>query len=262
MIADARWANDPGLVSFYESHRHRPEHLYPSERRFLPWLARNADSVLDVGCASGGFADIWRHFRPHVAYLGVDLSAPLIDSARRMHPGVEFLRGDCAEGLPLPTQSSQAVQALGWLHWEPRYRAALQELWRLAGRWLFFDVRLIQADADLNTGKQRLALTDKGKEDGSSTPYVCVAWSGFAALLCDLRPGRILGYGYWGNPAETVSGVDQPVCFATFVLERALDLEPPREIEAALDLPLPWPEPWLDRLRRLPDGWLDENVTE
>jgi SAM-dependent methyltransferase len=256
-----RWADDPRLVSFYESHRCQPEELYPSERRFLPWLAVEAHSVLDVGCASGGFVDIWRHFGPDVLYRGVDVSAPLIESARRSHPDVEFLIGDCADGLPLSAHSSEVVQALGWLHWEPRYRVALEELWRLTARWLFFDVRLVEGDADLTTGKQRLAFTDP-EDDAASTPYICVSWPGFAALLRDLEPARVLGYGYWGDPAETVSGVDGPVCFATFVLQRTPQVERSEQVSVALDMPLPWPEAWSEKFARLPADWLEENVSQ
>ncbi len=251
------WTDDTGLVSFFEAHRNRPEDLYPSERRFLPWLARQTSTVLDVGCATGGFAGVWTHFNRDIRYAGVDVSAQLIDSARRMHPGLEFLVGDCAEGLALSSQAADVVQALGWLHWEPRYRAALAELWRLAGRWLFFDVRLIDSDSDLADGCQRLAFEEFG-DQGNSTPYVCAAWSAFAALLSELEPASVFAYGYWGRPAETVLGVDQDVCFATFVLGRGP--RPDGATRVACELPLPWPEAWARGVERLPTGWLDANV--
>jgi SAM-dependent methyltransferase len=256
------WADDPALVAFYESHRDRPADLYPSERRFLPWLARRADSVLDAGCATGGFLNIWRHFNPDVRYLGVDLSAALIESARRLHPAVEFEVGDCASGLPFGERSFDAVQALGWLHWERRYRAALAELWRVTGRSLFFDIRLTDADADLDSGTQLLTFSapDNGRQT-ASTPYICVSWAGLADLIKDLRPARVLAYGYWGAPAETVSGVSERVCFATFVLERA-PASASGTSAAALELPLPWPDAWAGEFVALPAGWLGKNVSE
>ena len=244
------WAADPALVAFYETHRSAPEDLYPSERRFLPWLARQVDTVLDVGCAAGGFLNIWRHFATGaLTYTGVDVSVQLIESARRLHPGVEFLVGDCAAGLPATLARSEAVQALGWLHWEPRYEAALRELWRLTNRWLFFDVRLVEGEHNLETGRQRLALHEGSGAD-TSTPYICVAWNNFARLLRDLRPARIYAYGYWGPPADTVEGVARDVCFATFVLERSSN-PASSQTTAALEMPLEWPPPWETDVQRL-----------
>lgn len=258
----SEWVDHPGLVSFYTSHRHRPEDLYPSERRFLPWLAHRARSVLDVGCASGGFAEIWRHFNPELEYRGVDVSKPLIDAARRAHPELEFVLADCAAGVPLASASSDVVQALGWLHWEPRYLNALAELWRLTSRWLFFDVRLVEADVDLTGGEQRLTFT--GVDDGvSATPYICVSWATFARAIRELGPDQVLAYGYWGRPAESVTGVDREVCFATFVLERgdaSRGADPRGMIDVALELPLSWPPGWSTGVRDLGDGWLARRI--
>lgn len=253
----SRWAHHPELVKFYESHRHRPEDLYDSERRFLPWLAGQAESVLDVGCATGGFLNIWRQFRPGIDYRGVDVSPQLVEAARRLHPGVEFILGDCAAGLPLESRLADVVQALGWLHWEPRYRDAIAELWRLTRRFLFFDVRLADEPSDLDAGVQRLAFTEPW--DGkTTTPYICASWPRFAAFLRDLSPATVLGYGYWGRPAATVDGVDRPLCFATFVLERRTVVS--EEITVSLGLPLLWPRTACEGVRILPPAWLDEQV--
>lgn len=237
------WAEDPGLVTFYECHRNRPEHLYPSERRFLPWLAAQAGSVLDVGCATGGFSNVWRHFRPGLSYAGVDVSAPLLARARELHPDLPFLMANCADGLPLAEAHSDVVQALGWLHWEPRYATALVELWRVTRRWLFFDVRLVEGEDDLTSGTQRLSLVNGAAADAAhETPYICCAWPRLTRLLVGLQPATVLGYGYWGPPADSVQGVDRQVCFATFVLERGPATGPAAPLVAALDLPLDWPD--------------------
>jgi SAM-dependent methyltransferase len=216
------------LVDFFTENRCKPEDLYESERRFLPELARGAESVLDVGCAAAGFADIWRAFNPGVRYTGADVSVALVEAARRLHPDSEFLVADAAAGIPLPDRSADVVQALGWLHWERRYALALRELWRLTAHALFFDVRLHEGAEDV-VGAQAIA-------GGGTTPYICASWPRFADLALSLQPARVRAYGYYGPPAESVSGMPEQVCFATFVLERG---DGPRTLD--LELPLPNP---------------------
>lgn len=215
------------LVEFFSGHRNRPEDLYPSEQRFLPELAAGAQTILDVGCAAGGFVDIWHAYNPALHYTGVDVSASLVAAARGLHPEESFLVGDCAEGLPLPDGAADLVAALGWLHWEPRYARALRELWRLTGRSLFFDVRLLDGPEDV-VGTQEIP--------GGETPYLCLSWPRFAKLLDELAPGSIRACGYLGPPATTVQGMPEEICLAAFVLDRG---EPP--LDLSLDLPLEWP---------------------
>jgi SAM-dependent methyltransferase len=255
------WAEHPQMVAFYAQHRNRAEDLYPSERRFLPWLARQATTVLDVGCAAGGFSNIWRHYRPDIVYTGVDVSVSLIAAARRLHPNVQFYEGDCTAGLSLPDRYASIVQALGWLHWEPQYERVIQELWRLTDRFLFFDVRLVADSDQAVSGKQQLALI--GPWDGeTTTDYICVAWPLFAALIADLHPMVILGYGYWGRPAETVMGVDRQICFGTFVLEKGPLEGEARFPTACVDLPFAWPAALAGRVMVLPVAELNALVPQ
>lgn len=232
----AGWAEHSELVSFYESNRRRLDDLYPSERRFLPWLARDSESVLDIGCAAGGFSEIWRAYNRQVVYTGADTSARLVEAARTLHPELDFRQADCAIGLPYDDGYATTVQALGWLHWERDHARALRELWRVTGRYLFFDVRLQDESPVDVQGVQKLALT--GEWDGVTTvPYICLAWPRFAELLLEFKPSRLFAYGYTGSPSDTVSGVAQSICFATFVLERG---GPPPT--TCLDLPIAWPQ--------------------
>lgn len=232
--------NHPELVAFYTAHRDHPDALYPSEARFLPWLARRSTSVLDAGCAAGGFYNIWRAFNPPIEYVGIDISPPLIQAARQLHPDVKFLTASVTDGVPLADASSDVVQALGWLHWEPRFDVALREMWRLTRRHLFFDVRLREVDGRDRLSSQRLSLT--AEWDGQTrVPYVVADWARFAHLLHGLVPATILGYGYTKPPAQTVDDADSEVVFATFVLEKPQDghaRDPPK---VCLDAPLRWP---------------------
>jgi SAM-dependent methyltransferase len=196
--------------------------------------------VLDVGCGAGGLAAVWNAYRPGMRYTGVDLSASLVDAARRAHPEHDFMQADCADGLPLADRFADVAVALGWLHWEERYAQALAELWRVSARYAFFDLRLIDSDGPDSAGRQRLALTADWDER-TTVPYICRAWPRVAELLLRLEPRRILSHGYWGRPAETVMGIEQEVCFATFVLERPGSATAGRP-DVTLDLPLRWPD--------------------
>jgi SAM-dependent methyltransferase len=195
--------------------------------------------VLDVGCAAGGFSRIWRHFRPDMRYTGVDVSAGLLDAARDAHPDDRFLVGHCADGLPFADGSIAIVQALGWLHWEPRYEAALRELWRVAARYCFVDVRLREPGRPAMQGHQKVAYS-KAWDGATVTPYIAVDWSQLAGLFATLSPAAIYGHGYWGTPADTVVGIDSRVCFSTFVLEKDSS-DRPRECVVCIDSPLEWP---------------------
>jgi len=235
------WADHGGLVDFYTRERTRPDDLHASERRFLPWLARQAESVVDIGCAAGGFKNIWSFYQPNIAYTGVDVSAPLIDAARRLHPNSEFHLGNCADGLSLRDRHSVIVQALGWIHWEPRYQHAIEELWRLTDRYLFFDARLARDTEQAVTGQQSLSYTGS-IEDGTTVPYQVISWPIFAEFLLGLGPASLVASGYWGDPSDTVNGIDGQICLVTFVLEKSLADADPKHPVVCLDMPLDWPD--------------------
>ncbi len=251
---ELNWVEHPDLIEFYSSERMRPEDLYPSESRFLPALAAKSESILDVGCGSGGFADIWAHYNPSIKYTGVDASAGLLDAARIRHPDVEFERADAAARLPFADASFETVAALGWLPVEPRYRKALPELWRVTQRYLFIDARLQDSSAEDLVGRQRI-VAPGGDWDGKTTsPYIVAPWADLASALLALNPVRLFGYGYEGKPRATVVNIDAPICFATFVLERGTESAGTPEV--ALDLPLEWPDGLQGSLRPLADGEL------
>ncbi|MEW6530048.1 MAG: class I SAM-dependent methyltransferase [Thermodesulfobacteriota bacterium] len=255
------WAEHKDMVAFYESNRRLPEDLYPSERRFLPWLAKKSASVLDAGCAAGGFLNIWRHYNQSIAYTGVDVSATLIELAAGSHPDARFLHGNVTEGVPLPEKYADCVEALGWLHWEPEYPRAIRELWRLTGKYLFIDLRLTVNREEAIVGRQKMALVSDW-DGATTTPYIAVPWIDLARPLLDLGPVTILGYGYCGSPAETVIGIQEKICFAAFVLEKPSGGSDRSVPKVCLDLPFEWPSDLMDQVRLLPSEDLEVLVPQ
>jgi trans-aconitate methyltransferase len=206
----------------------------------LPELAAEHHMVLDVGCAGGGFFEIFRHFRPDIRYIGADFSHALTGKAIALHPAAQFIVADSAQGLPFGDAAIPYVQALGWLHWEPRYVEALRELWRVTSRHLFFDIRISKTGQPTLRGEQRVAYNEPW--DGTTTtPYIAVEWRAFADLISALNPASVRIKGYWGRPANTVTGLDGELCFATFVLEKRSSLDRGNDAPVTIDAPLSWP---------------------
>lgn len=259
-MQSTHWSDNPKLVEFYTAHRCKPEDLYPSERRFLPWLALHAISVLDVGCAAGGFSQIWNHYRHDIMYSGVDLSAKLIKAAQALFPGCEFRVANPVTGLPFPDSTFDVVQALGWLFWELKYAESLQEMWRITRRWLFFDVRLVKTEAEVQVGEQRMTFGDKW--DGQSvTPYLTLAWPHMAQMLLQFNPKTILGYGYMGKPASNVVGIRDEVSFGVFVLEKR-DPQYMSKTTVCVDLPWDFPAALRQRVTWVPARQLIDFVPD
>lgn len=245
------WAENADMVDFYSQHRNNYKELYPSEKRFLPWLAQQSTSVLDVGCAAGGFSNIWHHYNPRIHYNGVDLSTTMTEYARKVHPQDNYLVGDCPEGLPLPAGYCTTVAALGWLHWEPKRNfKAIREMWRLAEKYLFYDLRLVARVEDETSIQQRLEFD--GHWDGHTyMAYSTVGWPRLAETLLQLEPAQILATGYWGKPAH-IEGVTHQVCFATLVLEKRSAATSAGKTAVCLDLPLEWPAQYSSQVKLLP----------
>ena len=60
-------------------------------------------TLLDVGCAAGGFIDLMNSKFPEARYVGFDLSTEMIDSAKErfsQRPNCDFFLGDAASFTP------------------------------------------------------------------------------------------------------------------------------------------------------------------
>ncbi len=69
----------------------------PLDRELLDRLAaevRDLGPVCDIGCGPGHIARCLHNQGVNV--LGIDLSARMVEQARRLNPGIEFLQGDMA----------------------------------------------------------------------------------------------------------------------------------------------------------------------
>ncbi len=206
------WSS-PESLDYYRRHRQSPEELYPSERYFLPDVLRQVDSMLDVGCAAGGFSEVARALNPRVRYVGVDIAPAFVETARAEHPHAEFVLGDGLR-FATPPGSFDLAHASGVLHLNLRYRDIIAAMWQQTRRFLLCDLRLTTAAPEV--GRMESPF---GEARSTSLPYVVLtvddATEMFRAL--DPPPARVSIKGY-RHHASAHAKLENPDVLMAFVL--------------------------------------------
>lgn len=128
---------------FYQQSRKTISELYESEKNIFQRINFENLSVLDVGCAMGGFYSIMKEINPTITYRGIDVSEKLIQHAKSIFPETQesFHVGD-ATALPFDNQSSDIVLCTSVQAHVPNYFQVLEECWRVSKKYVVFDFRM------------------------------------------------------------------------------------------------------------------------
>lgn len=215
-------------LDFYRTHRKEPADLYDSERFFLPEVLPLAASVLDVGCAAGGFSRVMRAFNPKLRYVGVDIIPAMVAAAQQDYPDAEFHLSDGVQ-FPFSPGSFDLVHCSGVLHLNSRYRDMVRAMWEQTRRWLLFDVRLTRGPAVIGS----LEVDYGGGAAGDPLPYHVLNVEKWLEFLRALAPPpavvRGRGYGHAVSGAARVP-IDR-VIMTFFLLEKGAGRRPRLEIQ-------------------------------
>ncbi len=213
----------PAALCYYEANRGSAEDIYPSERVFLADALNSAATVLDIGCAAGGFARALREIKPDLSYTGVDVTPAMVESARRQFPDDNFQVID-GRHLPFPDDSFDVAICYGVLHMTMDWRELLGEGWRVCRKTLLFDLRLTDSIGVCNPNISYQKLAFDGEWDGESVaPYIVLNHREALAALQDLIPPCSLqGYGYIGPVSGNTVSSYREVCMAAFCLSKSV----------------------------------------
>jgi SAM-dependent methyltransferase len=150
---------------------------------------RTGERVLDVGCGTGALCS----YMPRgVEYVGVDVDARYVESARERYPGRgEFVRADVAELPSADVGTFDAAIAFGVLHHldDEQVRAALgvvRRLLRPGGRLVASEPT--QTDA-AGRAERFLMEHDRGRFIRPVDDYVALAESAFPRVSARVVPG-------------------------------------------------------------------------
>lgn len=232
----AAWLH-PNVYNFYTTHRHSVDEIYKSERRFLSSALKKGMSVLDVGCAAGGFSNIMRTFEPSIRYFGIDISQGLLNAGNKRYKTAVFIRAD-ATAQPFKDNIFDLVYSSGLCHVMRQYQGLIREAYRVSRRYILFDVRLTEGHTLDDPERSFLKIEFDGAYDGTRTPYIVLNLKEFILFLKTLAPAPecIRAYGYIHPVSNMADSIFKEVCMAFFLLEkgRGNDREPVMDI----DLPI------------------------
>lgn len=131
----------PRVLDYFDTARSKTEMVYPSEWIFLRDLMYEGMSVLDVGCAQGGFANVLGEHLNSFSYTGVDINPGMIARAQNKHPTHTFYCIEEADFKPLKDSQFDLVLVLGILHLHEAWRDTLAQAWSHTSGHLLFDLR-------------------------------------------------------------------------------------------------------------------------
>lgn len=234
------WSHE-NAIRYYSSHRNSVAETYESEKFFLSRIIEPGYSILDIGCATGGFVNVFREFEPTVSYTGVDISADMIRQARILHPGNRFEVAD-GNNLPFENDRFDIVFSSGALHMAPNWREILAEGWRVANRYFIFDVRLKNTPPsieDIHQSFEKIAFS--GQWDGETiVPYIIIDVKMFKRTIEALNPAPSVWqiHGYYHPVSEMTVTPEKEVCMTMCCLIKNRSYRK----KDLWDIPIPQPE--------------------
>lgn len=234
------WSHE-NAVQYYSSHRNSLDDVYESEKFFLSRVLEAGHSILDIGCATGGFVNVFRGYEPSILYTGVDISAEMIRQARILHPDIHFEVTD-GDNLPFENNSFDIVFSSGALHMAPNWRGILAEGWRVAKQFFIFDVRLKSLPPtieDIHKSYQKIAFS--GQWDGKTiVPYIIIDVKTFKDALNTIQPAPSVQqvHGYFHSVSEMAVTSEIQVCMTMCCLMKTKN----SKAHDLWDIPLKSPE--------------------
>ena len=97
----------------------------------------SGSQVLEIGCSSGYYSEVFAIKGLGMSYEGCDYSSAFIDYARRLYPGISFAVQDATD-LRYGDASFDVVISGGCILHIPEYQQAIAEAARVSRQWVVF----------------------------------------------------------------------------------------------------------------------------
>ena len=147
------------IIKFISENRKNYNSLYIGERILLDQYFKKNYSVLDIGCAQGGFINILKKINKKFTYVGIDYNKKMLDIAKKRYPNNEFVYTKQNDYSKYIKKKFDLVIIFGILHLNKEWKKIIKEAYKLSKRYLIFDLResnkIIKKKIYLNLGNKK-----------------------------------------------------------------------------------------------------------
>ena len=200
--------------------------FFRSETHFLDSIATDITNVLDVGCATGRFIELLRHYGVDPAYTGIDITPASLVRARTLYPHARFIEADALDCEI--DETFTLVNATGVCQHEPRFERLIERMLGWSSRYVLFDVKFAKRDRHLVDVDCAYCGTD------DRLYYIVLSPDRFFETLKRLpHIAAISAFGYeTPTNARTIVPADiGPIVSAGILLEKGRSAQPALQID-------------------------------
>ena len=214
----------PGVVDFYNKSRSKKKDLYLGEKFFLEKRLFEDMSILDVGCAQGGFISIIKNYIKNFSYTGIDISESMIKKAKRKNSKQKFYCTTQGNLNFLKNKKFDLVLVLGILHLNKNWRNVLISASKFYRKSIIFDLREIQEKTIEDKKKSFMSMTFNKKNfyEKNKLPYNLININDSHNFLKKIfKKRKILKVKYSSKKVTNSATVPtKKVIFSTYCVDR------------------------------------------
>jgi len=129
------------IIKYISENRKNYNDLYLGEKILLNEYFKKGCSVLDVGCAQGGFVNILSQIEKKFSYLGIDYNEEMLAIAKKKQPNYKFINIKKNNFSKYINQKFDLVIIFGILHLNKDWKKIIKEGYKLTKKYLIFDLR-------------------------------------------------------------------------------------------------------------------------
>jgi len=221
--AGAIWS-EAGVPEFYEQHRLTTSDVYPAEWFFLEKILAEGMSILDIGCAVGGFASIFAEHLKDFTYTGLDISPEMIRRAKERNRQHEFHVIEEGDLSPVKGRRFDLVLSLGILHLSPGWRELIADAWQRVGKFLLLDLRETNGPTIEDAARSYFKMDIYTNREGESRlPYNLINSAEAWKTVTDRCSGftKLRHYGYVGPVSRSAVTPVGEVMMNTYCIEKS-----------------------------------------
>lgn len=209
--------DDIEAQKFFSKERKKKKDIYPGENLFLSRVLFENCSILDIGCAQGGFYKILKSFVKSFRYTGIDTSEKMIFKAKKKYPRGNFyhIKNNNFKKLK---KKYDIVILYGVLHLTSNWKEILNNSKDLFRKFLLFDLRETNLKTiDDNISKSFLTFNNKKL---IKIPYNIINSTEASTFLKKKFKSNIYRFSYHGNISKFAKSKIRKVEFANYCISK------------------------------------------